>query len=448
VTIRQLLRRFSRVVFVDFEYGVDANGQEILKCVCFYVLPEGRMYKVWLYGCAPPRCPFPTDASTLFVAFAAKADLRCMIALGWGVPERIIDARALARRVTNGWRRQPLGPKGKVHYSLLAFLRLFGLDSIDAQEKDENRALALRDGSYSEAEQAKLMAYCAADVAALVRLFLKLLRWVDLRADLFLGRFSVASARIAGLPIDMPMLDRLEKYRSRVINKLIAEANGSDGPWVPAGLKPPAVVRQFAKEHDVCPFALRDAARELYGLDRAAAEAMDTTPSRPIRDGRRVFDERRLKRAIALIGKRPVVIDRWAFSREKFKELVAGWGVTDWPRTATGQLSTSADTLKDMAARCGGRVEQIRQVLKFAAQMRLGPLPVCPDGWCRFDTGDLRSLSGRCQPRATECPLLRSRFERGVIQARPGFALVQADFVGQEFGIAAYRSGDDAMQQA
>jgi hypothetical protein len=448
VTLNELLHRFPRVVFVDFEYAVDANGRENVKCICFYVLPEGRMHRLWLHGCAPLRCPFPTDASTLFVAFGAKADIRCMIVLGWSVPERIIDARALARRATNGWRRQPLGPKGKVHYGLLAFLRLFGLDSIDAQEKDENRALALRDGSYSEAEQTKLLNYCAGDVAALVRLFLKLLRWVDLRADLFLGRFSVASARLIGLPIDMPMLHTLNEYKPRVANKLIAEANGPNGPWAPAGPRPPAAVVRVAEELHVCPYALCDATRYLFGLDQAEALAMGETPAHPIRDGGRVFDERRIRRAVTLIGERPVTPKKWKFSHKKFEALVVSLGVADWPRTATGQLATDAKTFKDMAAKCGDRIEQIRQVLKFAAQMRLGPLPVCPDGWCRYDPGDLRSLTGRSQPRTTECPLLRSRFERGVIQARPGFALVQADYVGQELAIAAYRSSDVAMQRA
>jgi hypothetical protein len=449
MTLNTLLRRFRHVVFCDFEYGLDANGREIPKCVVYYVLPERRMYRVWLAGgCAPARSPFPAGADTLFVAFAAKAEIRCIEVLGWDVPQRIIDAHALARRATNGWRRQPVGPDGKPHFGLLAYLRLFGLDSIDASEKDENRALALRDGPYTEVERTQLLRYCETDVVALIRLFTKLVRRLDLKADLFLGRYSVASARLAGLPIDVPMLRTLESYKKLIVARLIAAVNGPDGPWVPAGPKPPAAVRRFAEERGVCPYALRDAARHLYGLDRAEALAMTDTLSRPIRDGGRVFDERRLKRSVGLIGERVVASEDYTFSLDCLAQVLERQGIRDWPRTVTGRLSIEDDVFKEMAKLHGGLIEGIRQVRKMQAQLRLGPLPVSPDGRCRFGTGDLRSLTGRNQPKARECPLLRSRYERGVIQAPPGFALIECDFVGQEYGIAAYLSGDGAMQRA
>jgi hypothetical protein len=448
MNLEALLRAYRHVVFADFEYGQDENGREVPRCLVYYVLPERRMYRLWLYGVpVPAEAPFPTGPDTLFVAFAAKAEVRCFLALGWPLPQRVVDVHHLARRATNGWVKQPVRLDGKVHYGLLDFMRFFDLDSIDVAEKDEGRALALRDGPYPEADRTALMNYCQTDVVALVRLFVKrLLRYLDLKVDLVLGRFATASARVEGLPIDVPTLRTIEAHKGPFVNKLIIEVNGPDGPWVPAGSKPPPSVVQFAAERGIDPYTLRDVARHLYGLDRATALAMGETPRYPIRDGGRVYDERRLRRAVELASA-PVPPAKWSFSHQRFERLVVSLGVSDWPRTKSGKLSTDKDTLKDFG-KLHGRIEELRHVIKAVNQVKLGPLPVCADGVCRYDTGDLRAVTGRNQPKAKTCPLLRSRYERGVIQAPPGFALIEADYVAQEFGIAAFRSGNVGMQRA
>ncbi len=59
--------------------------------------------------------------------------------------------------------------------SLIGALTWFGLDSIDASEKEAMRQLALRGGDYSEEEKSQLLDYCQSDVEALEKLIRKMI---------------------------------------------------------------------------------------------------------------------------------------------------------------------------------------------------------------------------------------------------------------------------------
>src|SRR5262245_14381241 len=54
--------------------------------------------------------------------------------------------------------------------SLLGALSAFGLGGLDAAEKEDMRALAIRGGPYTPEEQRALLEYCESDVVALARL--------------------------------------------------------------------------------------------------------------------------------------------------------------------------------------------------------------------------------------------------------------------------------------
>jgi DNA polymerase I len=107
--------------------------------------------------------PYPTGPDALFVAYYASAEISCHLALGWPMPERVLDLFAEFRNRTNG---VPTGSGA----SLLGALAFHGLDSIGTVEKDEMRALVLRGGPWSDAERGAILDYCESDVAALARL--------------------------------------------------------------------------------------------------------------------------------------------------------------------------------------------------------------------------------------------------------------------------------------
>jgi hypothetical protein len=103
---------------------------------------------------------------SLFVAYYASAEIGCHLALGWPVPERVLDLFTEFRNLTNGI--PPANGSG-----LLGALSHYGLDSIGAVEKDAMRELVLRGGPWTDAERTAILDYCESDVAALARLLLK-----------------------------------------------------------------------------------------------------------------------------------------------------------------------------------------------------------------------------------------------------------------------------------
>jgi hypothetical protein len=114
---------------------------------------------------------------------------------------------------------------------LLGALAYFGLSSIDAADKESMRDLALRGGSYSEAEKLALLDYCETDVDALARLLPVMLPHIDLARALLRGRYMKAAAMMEfnGIPIDMEMLERLRRHWDGIQDILIAEIDQEYG---------------------------------------------------------------------------------------------------------------------------------------------------------------------------------------------------------------------------
>src|SRR5881392_1512127 len=88
-----------------------------------------RKIRLWRdkFGVAPP---YPTDANVLFVAYYASAEIGCHLALGWPVPQRVLDLFTEFRNHTNGI---PTVSGA----SLLGALAFYGLDGIGTAEKDD-----------------------------------------------------------------------------------------------------------------------------------------------------------------------------------------------------------------------------------------------------------------------------------------------------------------------
>ena len=145
----------------------------------------------------------------LFVAYYASAEIGCHLALGWPVPERVLDLFTEFRNHTNGIPTVS-GP------GLLGALAHYGLDSIGTIEKDEMRDLILRGGPWTDAEREAILNYCESDVEALARLLPAMLPKIDLPRALLRGRYMVAAARIErnGIPIDMDTFELLRRHWS------------------------------------------------------------------------------------------------------------------------------------------------------------------------------------------------------------------------------------------
>ena len=147
---------------VDFEFDARPGESPIPVCLVAWELRSGRRIRQWNdeFGATPP---YSTGPNSLFVAYYASAEIGCHLALGWPVPERVLDLFTEFRNQTNGI--PPTNGSG-----LLGALAHYGLDGIGAVEKEEMRDLVLRGGPWSAAERLAILDYCESDVAALRRL--------------------------------------------------------------------------------------------------------------------------------------------------------------------------------------------------------------------------------------------------------------------------------------
>lgn len=220
------LDEFSAVWFVDFEFTAPDGERPKPVCMVAREMRTGRLVRLWLDQTERAAPPFPVDAKTLFVAYYASAELGCYLALGWPMPARILDLFVEFRCLTNG---RPL-PSGS---GLLGALVYYGLDAIDASDKEEMRALAMRGGPYTEAERLDLLDYCQSDVDALAKLLPRMIYSIDFPRALLRGRYMGAAARMewAGVPIDTDSLARLHENWETIIGRLIGRVDHHYGVY-------------------------------------------------------------------------------------------------------------------------------------------------------------------------------------------------------------------------
>jgi hypothetical protein len=214
---------FSEIWAVDFEYIANAGENPEPVCLVAWELRSGRKLRLWRdqFGRAPP---YPTGPDVLIVAYYASAEIGCHLALGWPVPQRVLDLFTEFRNHANG----ATTPSG---FGLLGALAYYGLDGIGATEKGEMRDLVLRGGPWTDDEMAAILEYCESDVAALSRLLPKMWPELDLPRALLRGRYMVAAACMErnGVPIDVETLLLLQQHWFDIQDQLVAEIDKDYG---------------------------------------------------------------------------------------------------------------------------------------------------------------------------------------------------------------------------
>lgn len=225
---------YERILFIDFEYeegGVPGNNPRVV-CLVVREFRTGVVQRYWRDALFDMTvAPFDIGPNTLVVAYFAPAEIQCFRALGWRMPENLIDLFPEFRCLTNG---QYLAD-GK---GLVGALRYFGLDSLVPAQKDEMRQLILSGGPWSEAQQTAILDYCQADVDALGPLFAAILEhrpWTFdcLGQALIRGRYmsAVGVMQHNGIPIDLDFYSRLQKNWPAVRKKLIERVDAAFGVY-------------------------------------------------------------------------------------------------------------------------------------------------------------------------------------------------------------------------
>jgi hypothetical protein len=230
--ISDLLVGLEEIVFGDFEYISKPGEPPDVLCLCAHELRTGRRIQLW-HDQLGPAPPYRTDASTLFVCFAATAECSCHLSLGWPLPARVLDLSPMFRNHING-RETPTEGKG-----LIGALRYFGLDTRGAKFKEGMRDRICAGPPYSEEEKACILEYCASDIEGLPALMEKLLATVPLETALYWGEFAVVSAvmEFRGVPIDMGIFEQLRDKHAWAFARdaLVPRLNPQYGVYVEGG---------------------------------------------------------------------------------------------------------------------------------------------------------------------------------------------------------------------
>ena len=205
-----MFNAFDEIWCVDFEFGASVDSRPAPRCLVAIEFKSKRTVELWLDGeTGHAHPPFALGPRTLYVAYAAQAELGCHLALGWPLPANVLDLFVEFRAISNGLAADT---------NLLAALRWFGLPSIDHAEKESMRQLALRGGPYALEEQRALVDYCKTDVDALVALIPRIVRAETFGHALLRGRYVRAVAVIEdnGIPVDGELLNRIRTQQHQV----------------------------------------------------------------------------------------------------------------------------------------------------------------------------------------------------------------------------------------
>ena len=181
------------------------------------------------------RCkaaPFPVCPLALFVAYYSPAELGCFRALGWPIPENVLDLYVEFRCQTNG--RELVSGRG-----LLGALVYHGLDALASQEKQELRELILGRGPWSEKERIAILNYCESDVLALAKLLPEMAGNIKLDYALLRGSYAGAASAMEflGVPIDTQTFGVLKNDWSNIQQKLVNDVDADYGVYEGSAFK-------------------------------------------------------------------------------------------------------------------------------------------------------------------------------------------------------------------
>jgi len=380
-------------IAVDFEYIPLRDGGLEIVCGVSKNLITGEITRRWRdeMGGSPF---FDCGPGAMLIAHNAQAEMEAHLALGWALPINVYCTFAEHMLDTNG-ADVPMGSNARG--GLLAALKCNGIEAREAAEKKNIVERILAGPPYSAEEKNMILRYCQQDVDDAGDLFWSLFNRLNLKNPHYMdqallrGEYSKAMARmtVTGLPTNVPLHDAIVTNWPNIKQELISSV-----------------------KH--------------YGI----------------------FD-----------------VDG-TFKYDRFATIVESFGAADiWPRTVTGQYSTKSSDFRRMTA-IYPQMEEFRAVYEAVASApKASPFPICSDDRIRlgrrefgnrrlgFDSGDTASVgfgayrakTGRNQPRAIEFLPAAASWWRTIVTPPEGKVIGYFDYKSQEYGVAAYLSGDRHM---
>lgn len=278
---------FREVWAVDFEFGANPGELPEPRCMVARELRSGRLVRVFGDDLRTGTPPISLGRDALYVAYFASAEMGCHLALGWPVPENVLDLFVEFRNATNGF--------PGVGRSLIAALTHYGLPHIGGVEKEEMRQLAIRGGPYTGDEARALLDYCQSDVDALGDLLPVLLPKLDLERALVRGLYMKAVARMeqVGVPVDAEQLTALRENWADIKLKLVERIDTNYGVYEGTTFKLAKFEQWLAKSRIPWP---RTEAGNLELADDTFKQMAKAHPAlAPLRELRHALSELRLE---------------------------------------------------------------------------------------------------------------------------------------------------------
>lgn len=209
----------NEIWIADFEFQSEDGNIPRPICFCATELKSNKTIKMWLEGVDNPKQPIDFKDSTLtYVAYYSIAEMSCHHALGWNIPENIIDLFCEWRVLTNTSMKQP--------NSLIDACQHFGIPTIDAAYKTKMRDRVLMGAPFDDTEKQEILDYCESDIIETLALFKAMQPIIDSwERALFRGRYMAINALIEhrGVPIDTEILTLMKENWDLIKLELIKE---------------------------------------------------------------------------------------------------------------------------------------------------------------------------------------------------------------------------------
>jgi DNA polymerase family A len=507
----QALRRFYREVWaVDFEFHCPAGERPVPLCLAARELWSQRLVVRWLEGHDAGACPWSLGPDTLFVSYYASAELHCLAALEWPFPLRVLDLCAEFKCLTSGLHlehgRTLLG--ALAFYGLPGIasstkedmhrLAIRGGPFTEAERRELQAycvtdvlalehllpamlpqiplPLALIRGRYmaAVARMERTGTPCDVEMFAQLRthwptIRQRLAREVNKTHPVFTptGTSLDPTTRLGGTVYALAAQHGLDPYYLAVTVEHVWRdtlALYQETLWarrtarLRTGLTAAHIARWENAGRDASSWPGLDAlaaalAEELPELGLTAADDVTAALWAMLREDDRTpqrLDPAILHQALTVAIDDPEGLS-WegalSFSTQRFEEYLRAKGLA-WPRLPSGQLALDEDTFKEMARAYPVEIGPIREVRSTLAQLTLRDLAIGHDGRNRCNLWAFSSRSSRNQPSNSHFIFGPSAWLRSLIKPGRGRALAYCDWSQQELAIAAYLSGDTAMQAA
>jgi len=252
----------SRIVFPDSEFDAKVGRGEIPGfpiCICAIEIDENNnIIKHRLRAPYPERPPWDRGTPCLTVFFAAGAEAGSFMHAfpNWPFPSPAIDLYAEYMVIHNSEMVKAAGGESKQPGpSLIQACRRYGVPTMDPVYKEKMRELAFSKTNHTPEEISKLEDYCLEDdCASTLRLFLKMLPYLDLLRAPLRGAFIMEIERIRwrGKPIDTVLYQETKQYAPLILPKMREDLNRKlDAEVYFAGVFKRRTMLRLMRQHNI-----------------------------------------------------------------------------------------------------------------------------------------------------------------------------------------------------